>query len=137
MKRDDPSLQEIDREAQRLGAIVLGTPTVDPVHVPLLARRSAHLRPKPGRIVELVGGALGLSRGQLFDKRRGGEGAIARAVAIQVGMRFGVPMSATGDAVGIRASAASRLGASRLDEAAMNAVDFVQRRLLEELPRRE
>ena len=81
--------------------------------------------------------ALGLTHGQLFDKRRGGEGAVARAVAIQVGMRFGVPMSATGDALGIRSSAASRLGASALDEAGMQAVDFVQRRLWEELPRRE
>jgi hypothetical protein len=137
MKRDDPALQEIDREAQRLGAIVLGTPTLDPVEVPLLARRSAHLRPKPGRIVELVGAVLGLSRGQMFDKRRGGDGPMARALAIQVGLRFGVPMSATGDALGIRTSAAARLGARALDESYVQALELVQRRLLAELPRGE
>ena len=137
MKRDDPSLQDIDREAQRLGAIVLGTPTLDPVEVPLLARRTAHLRPKPGHIVELVEGALGLSRGQMFDKRRGGEGPMARAVAIQVGLRFGVPMSATGDALGIRTSAAARLGARMLDETGRQVLELVQRRLHAELWRGE
>ena len=137
MKRDDPSLQEIDREAQRLGAIVLGTPKLDPVEVPLLTRPSAHVRPTPRRIVDVVGEVLGLERGEMFDKRRGSEGPIARAMAIQVGVRFGIPMAAVGDALGIRTSAASRLGARRLDHAAKQALEVILRRLEGELPRRE
>jgi hypothetical protein len=62
---------------------------------------------------------------------------MARAVAIQVGLRFGVPMSATGDALGIRTSAAARLGARMLDETARQVLELVQRRLHAELWRGE
>jgi REP element-mobilizing transposase RayT len=133
MKRDDPSLKEIDREAKRLGAIVLGTPKLAPLEVPLLARRTAHIRPTPGRIVEVVQETLGLERGEIFDLRRGSPGPSARAVAIQIGMRFGVPMSATGDALGIRKSAAARLGAVALDEANAQLVELIYVRLVREV----
>jgi len=133
MKRDDPSLKEIDREARRLGAIVLGTPKVAPLEVPLLARRTAHIRPTPGRIVELVGEVLGLDRGEMFDASRGGRAVNARAIAIQAGMRFGVSRSATGDALGIRKSAASRLAARPLDQAHAQVLDLVHMRLVREM----
>ncbi len=135
-KRDDPSLKAIDREARRLGAIVLGTPTLAPLDVPLLARRGAHLRPSPRRLVEVVGEVLGLERGEMFDLSRAGA-AGARAIAIQAGTRFGVAMCATGDALGIRKSAASRLGARPLDSTERQVIELVLARLVGELPRRE
>ena len=136
-KRDDPSLAEIDREAKRLGAIVLGTPKLAPLEVPLFARRTAHIRPTPGRVAELVAEVLGLERGEIFDKRRGGRGAGARAVAIQIGMRFGIPMSATGDAVGVGTASSARLGAAVLSPTLANAVEVIHERLLEQLRSRE
>jgi hypothetical protein len=137
VKRDDPSLQEIDREARRLGSIVLGTPTIEPLMVPLLVRRGAHLRPEPARVVEVVTEVLGLERGEIFDKRRGGRGAVARTVAIQVGARFGIPMSAIGDAVGIRKSAASRHGERTLEAGAARALEVIHERLRRETRLRE
>lgn len=131
MTRDDPSLRDMDREVKRLGAIVLGTPKLAPLEVPLLARRTAHIRPTPGRIVELVAEVLGLENGEMFDLRRG-SAAGARAIAIQVGMRFGVPMKATGDALGIRKSAASRLGGRELSDAERAVLDLVRARLVRE-----
>jgi len=132
-KRDDPSLREIDRETRRLGAIVLGTPKISPLDVPLLARRTAHLRPTPGRLVEIVSDVLGLERGEIFDASRHGVATAARAIAIQVGVRFGVPRAATGDAIGIRKSAASRLAARRLDESHRQVLELVHTRLLGEM----
>lgn len=133
MKRDDPSLQEIDRETRRLGAIVLGTPKITPLEVPLLARRTAHLRPTPGRLVEVVSEVLGLERGEIFDASRHGAATNARAIAIQVGVRFGVPRAATGDALGIRKSAASRLATRQLDEPHQHVLELVHTRLVREM----
>jgi hypothetical protein len=137
VKRDDPSLQEIDRETRRLGSIVLGTPTIEPLQVPLLVRPGAHLRPSPARVVEVVNEVLGLDRGELFDKRRGGPGAIGRAVAIRVGARFGIPMSAVGDAIGIRKSAAARHGERELDASSERALDLITERLTREMRLRQ
>jgi hypothetical protein len=133
MKRDDPSLAEIDRETKRLGAIVLGTPKIEPLEVPLLARRTAHLRPTPGRIVELVSEVLGMEQGEIFDKRRGGPGVSARAVAVQLGLRFGIPMSAMGDSVGIAPSSAARLSIAALAPTPARALDVIYERLLDEI----
>lgn len=132
-KRDDPSLAEIDRESKRLGAIVLGTPKIEPLEVPLLARRTAHIRPTPGRVVELVAEILGMERGEVFDKRRGGRGVAARAIAVQVGIRFGIPMSATGDAIGIAPSTAARLSVAPLGTTSAHALEVAHERLLEEV----
>jgi hypothetical protein len=132
-KRDDPSLQDIDRETRRLGSIVLGTPTVEPLDVPLLVRPGAHVRPSPARVVEVVTEVLGLERGDIFDRRRGGAGAVGRTIAIQVGARFGIPMSAVGDAVGIRKSAAARHGERELDEKSRRAMDVIHQHLQREV----
>jgi hypothetical protein len=137
MKRDDPSLQEIDRETRRLGSIVLGTPKIEPLEVPLLVRHGAHLRPSPARVVEIVAEVLGLERGEMFDRRRGGRGAVGRTIAIQVGARFGIPMSAVGDAVGIRKSAAARHGERPLDERSARAAALISERLLLEMRLRD
>jgi hypothetical protein len=136
-KRDDPSLAEIDREARRLGAIVLGTPKLAPLEVPLYARPTAHVRPTPGRVVELTAEVLGLERGEIFDKRRGGRGPGARSAAIQIGSRFGIPMSATGDALGITPGSAARLASAKLAPSLLHAVEVIHERLLDETRSRE
>ena len=115
VRRDDLSLVQMDREARRLGAIRLGTPTRSPLEVPLLARRFAHIRPNPGRIVQIVCEVMQLHEGEIFDRRRGSNGAKGRAIAIQVGLAVGVTMTASGDALGISPQAASKLAGRDLD----------------------
>jgi hypothetical protein len=133
VRRKDLSLTQIDREARRLGAIVLGTPKVSPLEVPLMARAFAHLRPNPGRIVEIVCEVLGLADGEIFDRRHGSNGAKGRAIAIQVGVAVGVTMSASGDALGITPQAASKLAGRDLDESARSVYQVVLDRVQREV----
>src|SRR5262245_11876482 len=51
--RDVP-LEGIHREARKRGAIELGTPTRDPIEVPLVARAFARIRPDPREVVAIV-----------------------------------------------------------------------------------
>jgi hypothetical protein len=132
-KRKDLALEEIDREAKRLGSIVLGTPVVDPLHVPLLARPFAHMRPQPDRIVVLVQDVLGISSSDLFHRARGGFGVVGRAVAVKAGRCFGIPLSSMAAALGISAQSASRLAERRLERGAESALDVITRRLKGEL----
>ena len=131
-RRTELSLAAMDREARRLGAIVLGTPKRDPLEAPLLSRPFAHIRPNPGRVIEIVCDVFGIAADDIFERRRG-PGAVARALAIQAGCLFGVTLSATGDALGISPQAASKLAVRELDSDAELALKVVCRRVKAEL----
>jgi hypothetical protein len=132
-KRKDLDLKDIDREAKRLGSIVLGTPTVEPLDVPLLARPFARVRPHPGRIVDVVQDVLGMPASVLFHRARGGRGVEGRAVAVRVGRCFGIPMSSMAAALGISAQSASRLYERPLTPLAESAIDVISGRFNGEL----
>jgi hypothetical protein len=101
LRRQDLALEPVDGEARR--------------GVPLVSRLFSHIRPDPGRIIQIVCELMKLQDGELFDRRRGSNGAKARAIAIQVGVALGVTMSASGDALGITPQAASKLAGRDLD----------------------
>lgn len=109
LRREDLSVEAIDREAKRLGRITLGTPTVSPLSAPLLARPHAFLRPNPKHVANIVAETLGLDSGQMLDKRSGGIGVEARAIVVKASYAFGLSKTAAGDAVGISPTAACRL----------------------------
>lgn len=131
-RRKDRSLAEIDREAHRLGAIVLGTPKRDPLEVPLLSRPFGHLRPNPGRVIEIVCEVFGMAADAILERGRG-PGAVARAVAIQAARAFGVSRTAAGDALGISPQAAAKLAARALDADTVEGLRIVCRRVEGEL----
>jgi len=133
LRRNDLSLQALDREAKRLGRIVLGTPRVEPVSAPLLLRRHAHMRPNPGRIVQLVIETLGLEDGQLFERGVGSIGVLARTIVVKAACTFGVSKSAAGDVVGISPTSACRLSERALDADGEAALRFVCERLAREI----
>jgi len=127
--RDDPALQPISRAAKRRGALELGTPTRDPLEVPLVARPFAHIRPDPSRIVELTGEVIGVELGELRSRSRDPLTVAGRAIAIRAGKAFGVPMSSTAAALGISAQAGARLGGRSLDSVGTAALTVVRDRL--------
>lgn len=133
LRRKDLSLEQIDREAKRYGRITLGTPRVDPVDVDLLRRPHTFIRPNPGRIREILIETLGLEEGELYDRRHGSLGAAARAVLVQAGKRFGVPVSSSGEAAGISPTAASRLAQVVLDRRGEAALEIVCDRVRREV----
>ena len=133
LRRKDLSLEEIDREAKRYGRITLGTPRAEPVEVPLLGRAHTFIRPNPGRIGEIVIEVLGLEEGELHDRRHGSLGGVARAVLVQAGKRFGVPVSSSGEAAGISPTAASRLAQIVLDKRGEAALEIVCDRVRREV----
>lgn len=124
-RRDDLSLEDIDREAKRLGRIVLGTPKVEPVEVPLLARPHTYLRPSVGRIVEIVTETLGLEGAELFRRTPGSIGVEARAIVVKASSAFGVSKTAAGAAVGISPTAACRLSERALSPRAETVLQLV------------
>jgi REP element-mobilizing transposase RayT len=131
-RRTEESLAAMDREARRLGAIVLGTPRREPLEAPLVARPFAHVRPNPGRVIEVVCEVFGLSAEGIFERGRG-QAAVARAVAIQAATAFGVTRTAVGDALGISPQAASKLAMRELDDDTTAALRVVCRRVNAEL----
>ena len=133
LRRKDLSLEQIDREAKRYGRITLGTPRVEPVEVPLLGRRHTFIRPNPGRIGEIVIEVLGLEEGELQNRQHHSLGAVARAVLVQAGKRFGVPVSSSGEAAGISPTAASRLAQVVLDRRGEAALEIVCDRVRREI----
>jgi hypothetical protein len=133
IRRKDLSLEQIDREAKRFGRITLGTPRVEPTEVPLLGRRHTFIRPNPGRIGEIVIETLGLEEGELQNRWRGSLGTIARAVLVQVGQRFGVSLTSSGEAAGISPTAASRLARAKLDKRGEAALEIVSDRVRREI----
>jgi hypothetical protein len=133
LRREDLSLEAIDREAKRLGRIVLGTPTVEPVGAPLLVRPHAHVRPSVGRIVQLVVEVLGLEDGQLFERGGGTVGLEARTIVIQASCTFGLSKSAAGDAIGLSPTSACRLSERSLSASGRAALTTVCDRLAREI----
>ena len=133
VRRNDLSLEAIDREAKRLGRIVLGTPKVEPLSAPLLFRPHAHVRPNIGRIVQLVVETLGLHDGQLFERGAGSLGLEARTIVIHASCTFGVSKSAAGDAVGISPTSACRLSERALSSFGRAALTTVCERLAREI----
>jgi len=127
MKVDDPSLERVKRAVRGRGAIVLGTPQRDPLVVPLLARRFAHIRPEPQHVVEVVASVLGIPphslRGQWDRNVR------ARAIAAQTGKALGLTYSAMAAAMGHSPQTAARLGSIELSGEAVAAVEVAVRRL--------
>lgn len=130
---DDPSLGAIARAAKRRGALELGTPTREPLEAPLVARAFAHVRPDPARVVEIVSEVSGLGLGEIRSRSRDAVHVGARAVAIQTGKCFGLPMSSTGAALGISAQAAARLGSRYLDELRSATLSIARERVGAEL----
>jgi hypothetical protein len=133
LRRKDLSLEQIDREAKRYGRITLGTPRHEPVEVPLLGRPHTFIRPNPGRISEIVIEVLGLDEGELHDRKAGSLGALARAVLVKAGKRFGVSLTSSGEAAAISPTAASRLAQVALDRRGEAALEIVCDRVRREI----
>ncbi|MGE0870346.1 MAG: transposase [Kofleriaceae bacterium] len=109
-ERPDIDLSKIRIAARRHGAIELGTPTAGETNkAPLLARRWAHLRIDPRRVVEATAAELQLSRLELCSRRRTPAFVIARVVVVHCGIALGLTVADLAAALGVSHQAGSAM----------------------------
>jgi len=100
-------IERMSTTLRRRGALVTGTPLASrgEAHVPVFARPNAHVRPEPGRIVELVAELFAVSRLLVSSRRRTHEAVAARLLAAHCARATGVTTTELADALGVTTQA--------------------------------
>ena len=105
--KNDPVLSEIRRAARRRGALELATPLIEPLEVPLVARRFAHIRVDPSELVRTVARLLGIALPALQSASKRPEIVVARRIVVQAGVKLGLVRAHIAAVLGISSQAVS------------------------------
>ena len=130
------ALDGIHRAARRRGGIELATPVEsESPEVPLVARRFAHIRPDPRRVLELVAEIIGVSVARMRSRERDPASIDARALAIQCGRALGLSISSMTSALGISVQRGTELARRTLPGSVASGAAVVCSRIEGELLR--
>jgi putative transposase len=126
---ESPDLKPISRVARARGALHVGTPTVSPTDVPLVARHFARIRPDPRAVLDVVSQVTGIPMTTFASRRREQNAIEARRIAIHAGKRLGLTGSEMASALGIGRQTASRMAGSDCQSGQRAMVDVIVHRL--------
>ena len=112
---DEPDVATVRREARRVGAFEVGTPTVsDSVEFPIVSRPFVRPKPPVSNVVDEVAAHFGVARRTLSRRYARGTLAAARRVAIHAAAAVGISMSDVAAALHISRQRASKVALTRL-----------------------
>jgi hypothetical protein len=129
MNRESPNLKAISRAARARGALHVGTPTIAPTDVPLVARPFARIRPDPREVLEIVAQVTGVAMTAFASRRKARHLVEARRIAVHAGTQLGLTGSDMAAALGIGRQTVARLAASVCPAEHHATLEVVLRRL--------
>lgn len=128
-------LGRLARKMARRGALELGTPIANggAVSAPVLVRPGAHIRPDPGRIVELVAELCNVPPLLLCSRRRIPEAVAARTIAAHCARDTGVTTTDLAAALGLSPQGVCAMTRRRVPAELRDAYETVLARIAAEL----
>jgi hypothetical protein len=124
---ENPNLNAVSQAARMRGALHVGTPTLSPTDVPLVARHFARIRPDPREILQVVSEITAIPMTAFASRRTEQTLVAARRVAVHAGKLLGLTCSELAAALGIGRQTASRLAATECIPEQRTVVDLVVR----------
>jgi hypothetical protein len=126
-------MRRVRKQARRLGAVEVATPTFGPTSlVPLVARPGSHIRIEPRRVVQITAAALGLTELDICSPRRDRRITMARLVAVHAAITAGLSGTQIACCIAVSPQAVSQLRKREVPGGLQETLAIVLARVLDE-----